>query len=129
MRADRDEEARPVDLAPLDPTAGSGFDATVRSVIEASRFELARRTAASRIVADPFGAVPRLWGRVAWPAAAAVALLSLALLRTGGTVIGATPEEAMAIAVGVPEALAPWVDEPVAPGLGAILVGWEGEPE
>lgn len=126
-RADGRDETRPIDLAPLDPTSSSGFDAAVDGILDAARFELGRRASSSRVTADPFGAVPRLWGRVAWPAAAAIALTSLALLRTAERIPGATPNEATALAVGVPEALAPWIDESEAPGLGSILIGWEGD--
>ena len=121
------DEMRPIDLSPLDPTDSSGFDAAVEGVLEAAGFELRRREAASRVFAGPVGAAPRLWGRVAWPAAAAVALTSLALLRTAEGLPAATPDEATALAVGVPEALAPWIDEPEAPGLASILIGWEGD--
>jgi hypothetical protein len=67
---------------------------------------------------------------VAWPAAAAVALASLAVLRTSEPAFAAieiTVEEEMALAVGVPEALAIWVAEPDSPGLNEILIGWEQE--
>jgi hypothetical protein len=128
-KAEGHDEVRPIDLGPLDPTTTSRFDAAVDDILDAARFELRRRAAASRIVTDSFAAVPRLWGRVAWPAAAAIALTSLALLTAGDPSLRLTPDEATAIAVGVPEALAPWIDEAEAPGLGSILVGWEGEPE
>lgn len=120
-------EVAPVDLSAIDPTTRADrFDAVVADVLDGSRFELARR----RKAAIGVGATLLQWGRVAWPAAAAVALASLAVLRTEAPALGATPdamtiEEEMALAVGVPEALAPWVSETDAPGLGEILIGWE----
>jgi len=130
MKADRQGEVDAIDLSPLDPTGRPDFDAKVGRVVAMARPELARRRAAARAVVDPFGSMPRLWGRVVWPAAAAVALMSLVFLRTGeASAMGATADEEMAIAVGVPEVLAPWIDETEAPGLGAILVGWEAESE
>jgi hypothetical protein len=122
-------EVAPVELTALDPTARADhFDSAVSHVLDGARFELARR----RKAAIGMGATLLQWGRVAWPAAAAVALASLAVLRTEAPVMGATPdaitiEEEMALAVGVPEALAPWVSESGAPGLGEILIGWEEE--
>lgn len=122
-------EVAAVELTALDPTARADrFDAVVASVLDEAGFELARR----RRAAIGVGATLLQWGRVAWPAAAAVALASLAVLRTDAPVMGATPdaitiEEEMALAVGVPEALAPWVSETDAPGLGEILIGWEEE--
>jgi hypothetical protein len=122
-------EVAAVELTALDPTAHADrFDAVVANVLDEAGFELARR----RRAAIGVGATLLRWGRVAWPAAAAVALASLAVLRTDAPVMGATPtaitiEEEMALAVGVPEALAPWVSETGAPGLGEILIGWEEE--
>ncbi|MFV1986841.1 MAG: hypothetical protein ACC682_06150 [Gemmatimonadota bacterium] len=134
MAADRTDErqnadaAAEIDLSPLDPTArGAGFDRAVASIVEGAGFELARRRGPGL-----FDAVPSAWGRVAWPAAAAVALASLAVLRAGEPAFAAaaadvTIEEEMARAVGVPEALAVWVGEDGAPVLSEILIGWEPE--
>ena len=135
MAADRTDEHRAVDdvpaidLSPLDPTIrGTGFDEAVTAIVEDARFELARRRPRSGL----FNTMPSAWGRVAWPAAAAVALASLAVLRTSEPAMGAalenvTIEEEMALAVGVPEALAVWVGEEGAPVLSEILIGWEQE--
>ncbi|MDX1395694.1 MAG: hypothetical protein R3195_15030 [Gemmatimonadota bacterium] len=112
-----------VDLSALDPTADArAFDGRVRDILDDARFELARRRRASRT------GVAARWGRVAWPAAAAVALASLAVLRTSQPALASdqvTIEEEMALAVGVPEALAVWVSETDAPQISEILVGWE----
>ena len=115
-----------VDLSALDPVAdGEQFDAIVAEIVDRARAELSRRGRRTAGV----GSTLRHWGRVAWPAAAAVALASLAVLRTEAPAMAATVEvtiaEEMALAVGVPEALAPWVDEVDAPALGEILVGWD----
>lgn len=124
------KDVAPVDLTAIDPTADSDrFDMVVETVMDGARFELARR----RRVALGVGSILRQWGRVAWPAAAAVALASLAVLRTDAPVMGATLEpltieEEMALAVGIPEALASWVEQENAPPLGEILIGWEEEP-
>jgi len=122
------EEVPAVDLAPVDPTGeANAFDQRVRNVMEDARFELARR----RQQIGLFGTMPARWNRVAWPAAAAVALASLAVLRTSAPALAAvdevTVEEEMALAFGVPEALAVWVAEPESPQLTEILVGWEQE--
>ena len=134
MAVDRTDDHRnaddvaEVDLSPLDPTTrDAGFDEAVTRIVEGARPELVRRRAPGL-----FGAVPSAWGRVAWPAAAAVALASLAVLRAGDPVLGATLddvtiEEEMARAVGVPEALAVWVGVDGAPVLSEILIGWEPE--
>jgi hypothetical protein len=135
MAADRTDEhgsvedVPAVDLSPIDPTAsGAGFDEAVAGIVEGARFELSRR----RVRPGLFNTMPSAWGRVAWPAAAAVALASLAVLRTSEPAMGAaiqdvTIEEEMALAVGVPEALAVWVGEDDAPVLSEILIGWEQE--
>jgi len=113
-----------VDLSALDPTrAEAHLDSAVAEIMEEARFELARRAASTRGMPG----LPRLWGRVVWPAAAAIALVSIGMLRTGETAIAATPDEEMALAVGVPEALAPWVGQTDSPGLSEILVGWNEE--
>ncbi|MDH3733288.1 MAG: hypothetical protein OEU54_07120 [Gemmatimonadota bacterium] len=123
------EDVEPIDLSGLDPTADRArFDLAVARVVEAARFELAKRGRRRQ----GFSAIPKLWGRVAWPAAAAVALTSVAVLRANAPAIGATidpisVEEEMALAVGVPEALAGWVEATESPVLGEILVGWEEE--
>ena len=119
-------EVEPVDLSALDPLADSRrFDTAVAAIVGRARPELTRRLGRAVGV----GPTLRRWGRVAWPAAAAVALASLAVLRTEAPALAATVEptiaEEMALAVGVPEALAPWVDEVDSPALGEILVGWE----
>jgi len=121
MGNDRHVDVTPIDLSSLDPTGGEGhFDSAVASIMDDARFELARRSVATR-------RMPRLWGRVVWPAAAAIALVSLGMLRTGGTALAATVDEEMALAVGVPEALAPWVEGTDSPALSEILVGWSEE--
>ena len=127
MAADRHDDVAPIDLSSLDPTTGldrttgsEHFDSAVASIMEDARFELARRAATAR-------RMTRLWGRIVWPAAAAIALVSLGMLRTGETAIAATVDEEMALAVGVPEALAPWVEGTDAPALAEILVGWNEE--
>jgi len=121
------EDAPAVDLAPLDPTGdGEAFGLKVDGVLAEAGFELARR----RKRAGLFGSLPSQWGRVAWPAAAAVTLASLAVLRTSEPAFAMdeiTVEEEMALAVGVPEALAVWVAEPDSPELNEILIGWEQE--
>ena len=55
------------------------------------------------------------------------------MLRSDSPAIGATLDEvtvveATALAVGVPEALAAWVDDTGEPAIDEILVGWE-EPD
>ena len=119
------EDAPAVDLTELDPTVdGDAFARKVDGVLTEAGFELARR----RKRAGLFGSLPSQWGRVAWPAAAAVALASLAVLRTSEPAFAmddVTVEEEMALSVGVPEALAVWVSEPDSPELNEILIGWE----
>ncbi len=125
MAADQDDQVPGLDLSPLDPTRDRhGFDHAVSRIVAEARVELARRRGTDAR-APWVGATPALWGRVAWPVAAAVALASVAVLRIGEPAMGATPDEELARAVGVPEALAPWVGSETAPPISEILVGWE----
>ncbi len=117
MVDDRRDEVSPIDLTALDPTADAvRFERVVASLCERASPVLARR-AASRASGVPGGRTMtwslRDWQRIAWPAAAAIALASLAVLRVGSPAIGATldPDQELAAAVGVPAALAEWLGE------------------
>jgi hypothetical protein len=125
-------EPGPIDLGAIDPTRDSvRFDRAIAHLRERARPELERRSrAAAWATGSTSGwlrTLPESWGRVAWPAAAAIALASFAILQTRDAAMGATVEEALAHAVGVPEVLAPWMNVQEAPALSQILVGWEDD--
>lgn len=125
-----------LDLTALDPTADAErFGHVVRRIGARAASELARRASAdvsarARSFDQPAIAVVdvmRGWQRVLWPAAAAIALVSLATLGLVEypTTEGVSAESQLAQALGVPASLAEWVAEGELPEPGLLVFSEE----